>query len=728
MHVRLFCVVVAVVLLRCASETDSPDQPPATGVGGSTSFENCYRCHGDEANGNSAPPPAAWQDTDVLDPHQQHLQGSAWRAWIDCDSCHVVPQSVSDEGHNDGLPAEITWSGLAVADDGSPQYDPTTHTCTGAYCHGATLFGGSALPQPVWTPDSSHGQCGTACHANPPALPHVQTGSCHDCHGDVVDEQDQIQAAVLHVDGLVQVDEMECNRCHGGGNDPNDPINWAPPADVNGNTDTTYRGVGAHREHLRASTLRAPIECGDCHVVPATILDAGHLGTDLPAELTWSALATADGASPSFDGTTCSDTYCHGSTLVPGGSNTTPDWTLVDGSQAACGTCHGTPPDVPLHPYSADPSECGPCHAYVGHDPVDHTSHVDGVVDVTEPLACNLCHGSAANDAPPIDVSGNVDTTFPGVGAHQRHLQAGAFSVPIACDECHVVPADWKDAGHMDTTVPAELTWGSLASADGASPSYSAGHCTNTYCHGATLGPGGTNTTPDWTTVDGSQAACGTCHGVPPDNPPHPFVPNPNDCAPCHDYVGLIPNVFADHVNGAVEIEPLPCNACHGNAVNDAPPIDTLGNSSTSVTGVGAHQSHLVDGAIANATACNECHLVPTTLAEPGHIDSALPAELTWGMLATWGGTSPSWNGVTCTATYCHRPNPSDSAASLPIPVWTVVNGTYRACDACHGYPPITATHLPDPDCDACHGQVVAADDVTIVRPDLHVDGVIQAL
>ena len=36
------------------------------------------------------------------------------------------------------------------------------------------------------------------------------------------------------------------------------------------------------------------------------------------------ALATTGGATPAFDGTTCSGVYCHGTTLLPGGTNTAP--------------------------------------------------------------------------------------------------------------------------------------------------------------------------------------------------------------------------------------------------------------------------------------------------------------------------------------------------------------------------------------------------------------------
>ena len=40
----------------------------------------------------------------------------------------------------------------------------------------------------------------------------------------------------------------------------------------------------------------------------------------------------------------------------------------------------------------------------------------------------------------PSDTKGNTATTTRAVGAHQRHLVAGALSAAIACTECHTVP------------------------------------------------------------------------------------------------------------------------------------------------------------------------------------------------------------------------------------------------------------------------------------------------
>ena len=82
--------------------------------------------------------------------------------------------------------------------------------------------------------------------------------------------------------------------------------------------------------------------------------------------------------------------------------------------------------------------------------------------------------------------------------------------------------------------------------------------CTN-YCHGATS-QGGANIHPRWTKVDGSQATCGSCHGLPPANHPALATGTPvATCALCHPSTvkadGTIDAPGGKHVNGRVEME-----------------------------------------------------------------------------------------------------------------------------------------------------------------------------
>jgi predicted CxxxxCH...CXXCH cytochrome family protein len=178
---------------------------------------------------------------------------------------------------------------------------------------------------------------------------------------------------------------------------------------------------------------------------------------------------------------------------------------------------------------------------------------------------------------------------------------------------------------HVDGT--ARLEFGPIARTGGSPATFDGSSLTcSTYCHGGTLGAGGDNTAPVWTTVDGSQAACGACHAVP---PPPPHSANPS-CGGCHEGYSSSSVNLATHVNGTVEVGSLTCSSCHGSPVNAAPPMGVGGDSETTSVAVGAHQQHLQGGALSRPIACAECHVVPTAM---GHADAAV--QVAFGALAT---------------------------------------------------------------------------------------------
>jgi predicted CxxxxCH...CXXCH cytochrome family protein len=354
-------------------------------------------------------------------------------------------------------------------------------------------------------------------------------------------------------------------------------------------------------------------------------------------------------------------------------------------------------------------------------------------LDPQDAMACNACHGSNTNSAPPKDLSGESNTTSRGVGAHQAHLTEGPLRVAVQCNECHLEPANVSSVGHLDSDRPAvaEVVFGELATTGGLGPTWDPTtlRCAGVYCHGASKG-GGTNTSPLWTTVDGSQSQCGSCHGLPPPAP-HPDDAN---CASCHGATVNADNVSIKdktlHINGVVDGAEAggiggACNSCHGSATSNAPPVDTRGNSATTERSVGAHQAHLTDGPLHNAFGCTECHNVPATVGSPGHLDVDLPADpadLTFSRLAVTGGVSPSWSGTSCANVYCHGNFAGGLNAS---PVWTTVNGTQAACGSCHGISPNSGDHragrhvnLP---CSDCHGTGYSR---STVRLASHVNGV----
>jgi len=274
------------------------------------------------------------------------------------------------------------------------------------------------------------------------------------------------------------------------------------------------RVSGSHALHRSAG-----LACAECHTVPASWDAPGHIvGDRAPAEVTFGARAAitpdpADRAGPpTFDGTRCTNVYCHGAVMpAGGGTSTQPVWNAPVTNQ--CGSCHAAPP--PSHARN----DCATCHP-------QNAPHVDGTLQIGKTNDCSGCHGSAASSAPPFDLAGNTFTTALGVGAHQAHLQApSGLRGPISCETCHVVPPTLTAVGHLDAApadVKAELGWDRGAET-----------CT-TWCHGQAR--------PAWTSH--GEVVCGSCHGAPPADSNHNAQMAITTCSNCH---------AGTHINGVVD-------------------------------------------------------------------------------------------------------------------------------------------------------------------------------
>ena len=523
--------------------------------------------------------------------HTIHLTGTIAEP-IACGQCHDAAFQVTLQGS------------LASANGAQPGFNGASLTCSNVYCHSGgpqLLLGGGTLLAPVWNPPSTV-SCG-ACHAipggpidtsawHPVVAAGVQCALCHPGYTNATVNRS------VHVNGQVNLThptiQTSCAACHGDVNrvmPPGTPevVTAAPPVDRAGSSSTALRGVGAHQGHLLpgASAIAGPIACGECHVLPSGLAHVGP-SASTPATVTWGALASANGATPQLvppppgsSSVTCSNVYCHGGgpgLPLGGGTLTSPTWNPP--SAVTCGTCHalpgGTTDTSAWHPAIGVGSDCGLCHTGYTRVSVNPLVHVNGLADVNPPnllTSCSACHGDPSRvlppgtppevmAAPPVDRTGSSDTRQVGVGAHQAHLLPGASAIsePVACTECHVVPTNLLHVGPGPTT-PATLEWGPLARADGATPSFnpSSSTCAN-YCHGQTLGAGGSNVAPIWNKVDGTQASCGTCHASPPRDPPHLLHASPDlvglACSHCHpagytaSSVG--PAVIPIHVNGVI--------------------------------------------------------------------------------------------------------------------------------------------------------------------------------
>ena len=326
-----------------------------------------------------------------------------------------------------------------------------------------------------------------------------------------------------------------------------------------------------------------------------------------------------------------------------------------------------------------------------------------GEPEALDPRGCTTCHGDARRtgdfllrSAPPRDLLGASDRSYPGVGAHAIHLIASDTHRAFACTECHVVPARTDSPGHADDARPAELVFGPLARTGGRIPDYDpvARTCQNSHCHGAADAV--------WTEPRSSESACGSCHGLP---PPAPH-PQSDRCFVCHaDVIDEERRFVAPelHVDGVTEVGSAACTLCHGSAGNPAPPLDTSGRADPTGIGVGAHRAHLEGGASGRPLGCVECHDVPNDAEVASHVGS-LPAEVRLSGVAEAFGREPAWDRATrsCTASWCHGPGANGRAES---PSW-VVPGVLE-CTSCHDpHAPATRSLLggfKQQPCATCH-------------------------
>ena len=314
-------------------------------------------------------------------------------AGINCAAANCHPNvSVHQNGIND--PASVNYHGKYISDKNLQMSD-----CN--QCHGDNFAGGTASPActnchtkitvhktGISDPTSSnfHGKfisslnwdmskC-TECHGSNYAGG-VASPSCKTCHTNTGGPE-------------------ACNTCHGNFTNPS---LIAPPVDRNRNTDVTLASVGAHSSHLINADIGI-VQCSDCHLVPTALNSPGHIDNTPKAEVTIaSKFPDYQISNGIYDPTTmkCSNTYCHGNfsfakatsqydfaytadNIV--GANFSPTWNKVDGTQAACGTCHGLPPTGHME---ATLKSCGTCHQGVVNDHgviIDKSKHMNGKIDV----------------------------------------------------------------------------------------------------------------------------------------------------------------------------------------------------------------------------------------------------------------------------------------------------------------------------------------------------------
>ena len=564
------------------------------------------------------------------------------------------------------------------------------------YCHG-WAGGGGTNPNPTWT-GSDQAACGT-CHnvtnASPPAsgshLKHASSG--------------QFVEGGVTVGGI----NMACNKCHG------ILINYTSARHINGSVAWDLSGI-ATTAYYKGSV-------------------AGSTGNLAP--------------SASFG--TCSNLYCHSNIQGADGTGgpttyNTPTW----GDKANCGSCHvdmytslvatgGHKQHSQPSPQFATPFDCRICHGNGGT--TNPLNHANGVINMefggygahtiysrgnnvapgtaygncsnsdchgsrtitwgassNLPL-CDKCHGSKTSAGGFYATSGPgtaASNTDPIVGAHNAHIHQvnssftlyTSYSAYKDCNECHIKPNGPYDAGHIDTALPAEVTFqpGAIANkgvvyGNTTSPAaYNSSNrtCNNVWCHGSAMdsnrgngayatvvadgGTLGKPTTPTWNQpfLNGKpQNDCTHCHSYPPPAPNESYshfshyssdnttvvLKQPKECNGCHinvkpDGSGFINS--ATHINGTVE---KGCQACHGVPPSTTATLAITSSGALAPGQAGAHVQHANLDAIGKN--CAVCHNGYTTTMPSQTIEmgfSVFGGRVTSG--AFWGYSTVN-NGLT---------------------------------------------------------------------------------
>jgi hypothetical protein len=314
---------------------------------------------------------------------------------VSCVKCHLSV-NVHQEGILDSV--SVNFHGKFIADKLNGQMD----NCS--TCHGPSYQGGVVSPSCAICHSTIPVHVDGIVNTNSPnfhgkyisANLNWDMRACKSCHGANYSGGIAAPSCLTCHSGTNGPEA--CNTCHGNFSDPS---KIAPPRALNGSTDPSYPGVGSHASHLYTNNLGNTIRCSTCHTFPQSVYAPGHIDNDGKAEINFGRLAVQGGANPSYDFTSnkCSNTYCHGNFVfyqdstaqinkfvytqpTMTGNNFAPQWNKVDGTQMACGTCHGLPPTGHL-PFKI--TDCSSCHYGVvdgNGNIIDPTKHINGVANV----------------------------------------------------------------------------------------------------------------------------------------------------------------------------------------------------------------------------------------------------------------------------------------------------------------------------------------------------------
>jgi predicted CxxxxCH...CXXCH cytochrome family protein len=682
----------------------------------------CDGCHGNPPttasigggtlNGLASPATGA---TSPASPgaHATHVTGKG----MTCNACHTgsTMPTVSNSIQMGFVANGTTWPGFvgSVAFGSFSGHTPLSAPYTGVVSSNA----GTTVTNSAGFRNS----CNVYCHAN-------WTGS-----------NGSLNPSWVITDGT----QKACGTCHGA-SAAQTPL------------------TGSHQRHAGNGATALAVACANCHGVHA---DTSHIDGSVKWNLkglssiaryktplgNYTTIGQTGAVAPSATYGTCTNISCHSNIQGTTGTGAAtayaaPQW---GGATLTCGSCHNdmsSTSGTGSHPKHANTAllSCSLCHG-VGYNSttVTYPRHVNGFINISTngyaigtaytkgksivpgsaaygTCSNSYCHSTAqsttglgAGVAATTTAWGsgalncgschkNMSTDAAAPGSHVAHTQS--TGTVYTCDVCH-------GAGYSATTVtyPTHVN-------NQINLSFTANGVGTTYSKTAAFAPG-----------SAAYGSCTTnkCHGAM--NPTWGSNTAKQRCQKCHGY-----------------------RSTGWNALNGA--------TATTDTKAGAHFNHISSAGTTKYVkplSCAECHAASIALTTDnvnatGHFDTASPAELSFGSLAATGSQTPAYNSPAagqCSNVYCHGAGMASNISNPPSsrvtsPTWsspfltgsagTVGNGSTTPgtgdCSTCHGYPPMTATHVGKlaTDCTGCHNHVNASG-TGFTDPTKHVDGTVEA-
>ncbi|RII26152.1 MAG: hypothetical protein CXR31_10615 [Geobacter sp.] len=680
------------VSIYCHSDGQgTPSYAPAVTWG--TGSLNCTSCHGSAtANGPSG--------TALSGKHAAHTNNAAVLGTnnsFGCVDCHQ--KTVADNttlnattGYVAHVNKFVDYTGLRAG--GPTRYNSSTKQCSNFYCH-------------------SNGNVTSLVYVNPAVWSSTTTYGCNGCHGTsntTTGAPDYVSGGAgsttpnshdKHVAGAGVTDTTGCATCHYRTVDAavagklrnystlhlnnKEDVAFKVIAGKTGiyNADTTCSATYCHG--IAASpkwglTVGVPLACNTCHSANAAASGAGINN--------WS--ATTAHRQHWEDATALPTSY----TMTPGNSGTSTTYRF------ACSSCHRPGSSYAVHATGpADPKGAG--QVFFGFTSATRKGSytyvtTQGTTDngfnwTNGTCVSTYCH-SNGNGGNPVNPTFNWaspngtlncggchnksgDATWSGTASHLKHVTAYSGSNTISCNSCHSLTAA-SNTALVDKTKHVNKVK-DVAFSAWAGGTWSGSTCSNTYCHSnGTSAASPTHAAISWSAPP--VVTCDSCHGGTAANPP-----------------ASAPHI--KHVGTAAGYK-FACVKCHARTVKSTVDSTTF----ATISSVHMHLNKVKDVAF----------------------DSTV---------------SGSWDGTTCTSTYCHSKGTGGTGQTGDTrPVTAGTNPTWSGtlnCGSCHGggnangQPEYangslkTNSHAKHPtDCSRCH-YATTTNGTTITTAANHVNG-----